>query len=142
MDIAGAEKALRASINLDPFAVAARAALGRLLADSGRNDEAAQELQDALDLLPGYGEAAMALAELEWRRGNHTPAMHTIVDLLTVDPYHFEALARLGTWLLESGAARDAATAFERVLSFAPEHPVAREGLERALAATPSMRAG
>ena len=142
MDLAGGEKSLRGAIALDPFAVAARATLGRLLADSGRTDEAVVELQEALDLLPGYGEAAMSLAELEWRRGHPTAAMHTLVDLLTVDPYHFEALAHLGTWLIEAGAPRDAATAFRRVLSFAPEHEVALAGLDRAIAESPVGRAG
>jgi len=85
-----------------------------------------------LELLPSYGEAALALVELERERRRFDEAIGVLVDLLSLDPYHLEALALLGWVLLEAGRPADAATAFRRILRFDPDHADAREGLARA----------
>ena len=78
-DLAGAEEALRDAISLDGAAAAAHVALGRVLERTDRFDEAAQELSIALEPLPSYGEAALALAEVERRRGRRQVAVDVLV---------------------------------------------------------------
>ncbi|HEY0672031.1 MAG TPA: tetratricopeptide repeat protein [Longimicrobiales bacterium] len=126
---AAAERTLRKAVELDEFAVGARVTLGRLLASSHRNEEAARELRAALEFLPSHGEAAFALAELERRQGNLRAAIDVMIDLLTVDPYHLDALVGLGALLVENGREDQAQLAFERVLRFDPRHDVAARAL-------------
>jgi cellulose synthase operon protein C len=128
-DDAAAEAALRAALRLDEAAVAAHVALGRLYRHTGRWDAAAQEFRAALGVLPSYGDAALPLAELELERGDAGAAVAALVDLLTVDPYHLEALAQLGATLVAAGRVAEARTAYERVLRFDPGSEAAARGL-------------
>jgi tetratricopeptide (TPR) repeat protein len=128
-DRSAAERTLRKAIVLDEFAVGARVTLGRLLSAANRTDEAAAELRAALDFLPSHGEAAFALAELERRNGNLRAAIDVLIDLLSVDPYHLDALVGLGALLAEYGREEQAQLAFERVLRFDPRHNVAARAL-------------
>jgi tetratricopeptide (TPR) repeat protein len=128
-DLAGAELELRRAIEYDGLAVAARSALGRVLERAGREEEAVAVYRAALELLPSYGEVALALAEVERRRGRYEIAIGVQVDLLTLDPYHLDILSQLGSVLLEAGRQSDASFAFQRVLRLDPEHEAARRGL-------------
>lgn len=128
--MAEAERVLRRALEIDDFAVAARVALGRSYALGGDEDAAAREFRAALDVLPSYGEAAFALADLETKRGHLRDAVHVLVDLLTVDPYHLDGLVRLGTLLTRLGRVTEAGVAFRRVLHFDPGHQQALAGLE------------
>jgi regulator of sirC expression with transglutaminase-like and TPR domain len=47
------------------------------------------------------------------------------VDLLLAEPYALEALVLLGRTLADEGRTADAVAAFDRVISFHPEHTVA-----------------
>jgi tetratricopeptide (TPR) repeat protein len=79
----------------------------------------------ALDLLPTYGAAALALADLLRRIESPQAAVPVLVDLLEADPYELEALTALGRALLEDGRTVQALEAFARVLRFDPEHTAA-----------------
>jgi len=57
----------------------------------------------ALDLLPTYGTAALALADLIRRTDSARAAVPILVQLLEADPYELEALTALGRALLEDG---------------------------------------
>lgn len=133
-DLAAAETELRRALEHDDLAVAAHAALGRVLEQGGREDEAVAAYGAALRLLPSYGEVALALADLERRRGNHEAAIGVQIELLSLDPYHVEILCQLGVVLLEAGRASDAGFAFSRVLRLDPDHEGGREGLAAASA--------
>jgi tetratricopeptide (TPR) repeat protein len=76
----------------------------------------------ALDLLPTYGTAALALADLIRRTDSPGAAVPVLVQLLEADPYELEALTALGRSLLEDGRTVQALEAFARVLRFDPEH--------------------
>ena len=76
----------------------------------------------ALDLLPTYSAAAIALADLLRRTETPRAAIGVLVRLLEADPYELEALTALGRALLEDGRTVQALEAFERVLRFDPEH--------------------
>jgi len=76
----------------------------------------------ALDLLPTYVDASLALAELQRRRKQFAVALDVLVDALSVNPYELEALVLLGRVLLDQGRLTDAETALGRVILFDPEH--------------------
>ena len=77
--------------------------LGRL--EEGREGwTAAQDAYArALDILPTYLEAGLALGDLLRRRMQHRLALDVLVELLTTDPYAVEALVLLGKVLFERG---------------------------------------
>jgi tetratricopeptide (TPR) repeat protein len=79
----------------------------------------------ALDLLPTYGTAALALADLIRRIESPRAAVPVLVKVLEADPYELEALTALGRALLEDGRTAQALEAFTRVLRFDPDHPAA-----------------
>jgi len=97
-------------------------ALGNLLVRKEREDEAVEQYRAALDVLPGYGAAALPLAEAYRRQGDRESAVRTLVDLLGVDPYHLDGLTRLGVLLYETGRRAQAAVALRRVLRIDPDH--------------------
>jgi tetratricopeptide (TPR) repeat protein len=122
----GAESALRRAIAQDALAVGARVVLGGVLAEEGRPEEAEAEYREALRMMPTYGEAAFGLAKLEENRGRLREGIHVLADLLTHDPYHLEALVRLGDLLVRAGLKQEALYAFQRVLRFNPNDERAR----------------
>jgi tetratricopeptide (TPR) repeat protein len=91
-----------------------------------RNWRAARAAYErALDLLPTYGAAALALADLIRRTESPRAAIPVLVGLLEADPYELEALTALGRALLEDGRTNQALEAFTRVLRFDQEHTAA-----------------
>lgn len=135
-DPEGAESALRRAIRSDERAVGARVILADMLVQEDRLAEAEEEYRKALAALPTYGAAAFGLAALEERRGRPHHAVNTLVDLLGRNPYHLEALLRLGDVLLAAGHVDEARFAYRRLLHFDPKH----EGALAALARTTTGR--
>ncbi|MFW6079369.1 MAG: tetratricopeptide repeat protein, partial [Gemmatimonadota bacterium] len=129
-DRQAAEAKLRAALERDDAAVAARTLLGRLLIDAGRLEEAEAELTAALDTLPSYGDAAFALVRLERRRNRHDRAVNVLADFLMADPYHRDGLVRLGAVLAEADRVAEAKEAFRRVLRIHPGDADAETALE------------
>jgi tetratricopeptide (TPR) repeat protein len=81
--------------------------------------------EQALDLLPTYGTAALALADLLRRTEAPRAAIAVLVRVLEADPYELEVLTALGRALLEDGRTQQALEAFTRVLRFDPAHAAA-----------------
>jgi tetratricopeptide (TPR) repeat protein len=93
-----------------------------LLAAAGQQRDAEVELLAALDQVPTYADAALALADL-WRvTGRSTEAMHVLIEMLERDISHSAALLALGELLFDAGRRRDAACAFARLASVDPDH--------------------
>ncbi|HUH13591.1 MAG TPA: tetratricopeptide repeat protein, partial [Longimicrobiales bacterium] len=130
-EMAEAERVLRDAVAREPEGVAGRTALGRVLARTGRLEEAAGQLREALALLPSYADAALALADLEVEREREQEGLHVLVDLLSADPYNLAGLQRIGDLLATMGREKDAGRAYERVLRFDPHHAGAHAGLLR-----------
>jgi cytochrome c-type biogenesis protein CcmH/NrfG len=79
----------------------------------------------ALEVLPTFTPASLALASLVQRTESAAAAVNILVDILATDPYELEALAVLGRVLLDDGRTPEALEALERVLRFDPEHRTA-----------------
>ena len=114
--------AYRHALTLDSDFAAVRYDLARLLMQRGAFDEAEKELEAALESVPTYADATLALAGVY--RGSHRPreALLLVVEFLERDPYSFAGLLALGELLLEEGRHSDAAVAFQRILRFDETH--------------------
>jgi len=120
-DRGGALAAYRAALELDQGFVAVWVALGRLHEQREEWDEGQRAYEHALDVLPTFHEAGLALADLQRRLGRLRPAIDRLADLLEQDPYDLEALILLGRALLEDKRITAALEAFRRVLKFDPD---------------------
>ena len=114
--------AYRHALTLDSDFAAVRYDLARLLMQRGVFDEAERELLAALESVPTYADATLALAGV-YKLG-HRPreALVLLVEFLERDPYSFSGLIALGELLLDEGRHSDAAVAFQRVLRFDETH--------------------
>jgi tetratricopeptide (TPR) repeat protein len=121
-DTDAAITAYRNAQQIDPQYAVARYQLASVLMERSLWLDAERELLLALDAVPTYGEATLALSRLLRRVGRPDDALPLLIDLLQRDPYHFDGLITLGETLLELGKRDDANIAFKRVLRFDPEH--------------------
>ena len=121
-DFESAVESYRHALTLDPDFAVVRYQLATILEMKGLSADAERELAAALDSVPTYTEAALALAALRRRLQRHPESLLLLVDLLQRDPYNLDALTSLGETLLGSGRRADSAVAFARVLRFDPEH--------------------
>jgi tetratricopeptide (TPR) repeat protein len=112
----------RHALALDADFAAVRFDLAQLLTQRGDFDEAERELLAALDVVPTYADATLALAALHRHRERPAAARVLLVEFLERDPYSFDGLVALGELLLDEGRTDDAAFAFQRVLRFDPSH--------------------
>ncbi len=115
-----AERWFRRSVRLDPELVSAHLALGHLFLRQERWMEAIQVAREALEVLPGYAESLLLLAAAEEGRGSTGGALDALVELLTADAYHLEALRRLGRTLARAGRYADARRALHRLVRLDP----------------------
>ena len=121
-DKRGALAAYGAALDLDPGYVQVWLDLGRLHEDREAWRDAQHAYERALEALPTFNEAALALADLLRRTGRPRLAVARLVELLEQDPYDLEALLLLGRALLEDKRDEQALQAFRRALQFDPDH--------------------
>jgi tetratricopeptide (TPR) repeat protein len=102
--------------------VQVRVDLGRVY--EARNDLAMAErcYREALDVLPTYHDAALALAALYRRGGKARAAVNLLVELLATDPGDLDTLVALGQALMDDGRTENALGVFQRALGFKPDH--------------------
>jgi tetratricopeptide (TPR) repeat protein len=114
--------AYRHALTLDGDFAAVRYDLAQLLLQRGGFAEAEKELLAALDAVPTYADATLALAALHRVQKRQPAALTLLIEFLERDPYSFDGLVALGELLVEMGRPDDAAIAFQRVLRFDPAH--------------------
>jgi superkiller protein 3 len=120
-DKAGGLAAYRAALELDAGFVQVWLDLGRLHEAKEEWSDAQQAYERALDALPTFHEAALALADLLRRSGRVRQAVVRLAELLEQDPYDLPALLLLGRALLDDKRDDQALEAFRRALKFDPE---------------------
>ncbi len=121
-DLDAAADAYRHALALDPNLVMVWFEMGRL--EEARYDwpAARAAYTRALDILPTFLEAGLALADGIRRHDSPRQAVAYLIEILASDPYEFEALVLLGRSLLDDGRTERAIEAFDRVLKFLPDH--------------------
>src|SRR5262249_11362460 len=91
-DLNGAMAAYQAAVQLDAAIPQVWYELGKLQEQQGDAATARRSFEQALDLLPTFAQATLALAEL-YRRTNQGPqALELLIPVLETDPYDFDAL--------------------------------------------------
>ena len=120
-DTGGAMTAYQSALELDASIPQVWYELGRLQEQEGQHAEARASYERALDLLPTFAAATLALADLARRTGKPGDALELLIPVLETDPYDFDALVLLGRSLLDQQRADKAAEAFSRVLRFEPD---------------------
>ena len=121
-DRQGARAAYRAALDLDGGFVQVWLDLGRLHEQDDESLEAQRAYEAALEALPTFHEASLALADLLRRTGKVKSAIVRLAEMLEQDLYDMDALLLLGRALLDDKRNEEALAAFRRALKFDPEH--------------------
>src|SRR2546423_6662255 len=119
-DKQGALAAYPAALELDPGHVQGCVHFGRLHEEKEDWRAAQQAYERALDALPTFHEAALALADLLRRSGHVRQAVVRLAEMLEQDPYDLPALLLLGRALLDAKRDAPAPEAVRRGLEFEP----------------------
>ncbi len=120
-ETAAAIEAYQGALQLDGSLAQVWCELGALEEKRENWTGARAAYERALDLLPTYVEAGLALADLLRRTEARPAATDVLVSLLIHDPYDLEALQLLGRTLIDDGRPERALEAFSRILKFAPD---------------------
>ncbi len=116
------ESALHA-IALDPELASAHAALGALYAETGQNDLASHELDEALRLDRFNAAAYGARAGLYERQGRASEVEPTLRKALTLAPDDWALVQQLGTYYLDLGKWADAEAQYTHAIALVPDNP-------------------
>ncbi len=131
-DVAAAEQALRAILELEKDNVDALNALGYNLANRGvQLAEAEGYLQRAMELLPGNAAITDSIGWLYYRLGEHEKALAYLREALQIAGYDAEIAAHLGEVLWVLGKQERARHVWQKARERSPDHPVLNETIER-----------
>lgn len=109
--------------DLDPgHFVEASAGIGRLLFQSERYGEAAEEYRKALEKDPSHMKSLMGYAESLRQIGRNDEARSVYARATSVDPGHAVAWNRLGVSLAEQSRYGEAESAFRRAVALDPDN--------------------
>ena len=109
------------ALELDPGYVQVWVDLGRLHEEREEWREAQEAYERALEVLPTFSDANLALADLLRRSGQAPQAIRRLAETLEQDPYDLPALLLLGRALLDDKRHEAALEAFRRALKFDPD---------------------
>lgn len=134
-----AEKLFRRAIQKKPDFAPARAHLGLLYVQMGRQEEAAPQLREAVRLDPARSDASAALVRIlqdQARAASATrdseKALALLMDARSYAPDNPELNSELGTIALQLSLWQDAVEAFRRTLKMRQDDPLALYNLGRA----------
>jgi rhomboid protease GluP len=119
---AEAEKCYRSSLQLNPGNSAAHSGLGLLLADTGRLEDADQELQKAVALQPGSSGAWLPLGLVQQKLDRHADAAVALKNAAVLDPNSVQIQFALGISEMNLRQYQAAITAFQKAAQLAPNN--------------------
>lgn len=112
----------------------AHAALGALLAEQGKTDEAIAEYRAALRIVPGQAEWRNNLGLLYTRQGKVFDAMGQYAIATRMQPDFADAHNNLGAMLARAGQTKEAIAEYTSALRINPSFALAHQNLALALA--------
>lgn len=121
-EVDSAIEAYHGALELDHSLAQVWCELGALEEKREKWPAARAAYERALDLLPTFVEAALALADLLRRTEQLSASLEVLVSLLIHDPLELDALQLLGRTLLDDGRPERALEAFGRILRYDPAH--------------------
>ncbi|MDH5529216.1 MAG: sulfotransferase [Paracoccaceae bacterium] len=111
--IVAAEASYMAAIRIDPEYAETFDYLGRLFAETGRDDAAAECFRKAITLAPGMMSALLALASMQTKLGRPAAAIPLLIRAIKTDDNAPEAYRALGNAYSRLRDYKNAETAFE-----------------------------
>jgi protein O-mannosyl-transferase len=117
-----AETLFRATVTRNTNCWLAHNNLGRVLADTGRTDEAVAHFQKAVEINPTFGEAHFNLGVLVADMGRTDEAVAHYRKAVEFDPDHADAHNNLGVLLEQMGQADEAMALYRKTLEINPNH--------------------
>jgi serine/threonine protein kinase/cytochrome c-type biogenesis protein CcmH/NrfG len=150
-----ARKACLKALDLNRELPSVHVTLGMLYTELGQNDQAVQELSDALKLDSRSAEAYSALADLYYRQGRLKDVEPNFQKSVDLAPDDWRMANQFGVYYLRTGKPDLAAVQFQKAVSITPENarvlnnlglayrlqnrlPEARTNLEHAIQLEPS----
>ncbi len=122
-DLPGAERAYREALQLNPQLLAARLNLADLLRQQQRDNEAREQLLEALAMAPDNGNALHALGLLEIRGANRDKALDYLARAASVETVGTRHRYVYAVALHDMGQPEAAITQLKSVLKIAPRNP-------------------
>ncbi|OSM01622.1 tetratricopeptide repeat-containing sulfotransferase family protein [Magnetofaba australis] len=132
-DLAAAERALRETLKRQAEHWPARQTLMRLLAETGRADEARVVAEESLALRPSDAALAHEIGMLLVTQGAFASAFTAFEVVARQLPHNADAQNNLGGCLREMERNDDAARYFAKALKLDPAHPHARFNMAQSL---------
>jgi tetratricopeptide (TPR) repeat protein len=105
--------------------------LGMVLLQLDQYDEAARQLEKAVQLEPDWAKARLALGRVRERQGRHEEAIRHFTDALAIDPTLTEAHIGLASALAANGAFQQAEEQYEILLRAEPDSALLHDELGR-----------
>ena len=133
-DSSAAAESWERCLELDPRYGYAYHGLGRVAAKKAKYEEAEALHRKALALVPGFSDAAVALADSLMKQGKIEEAVEVLEDDIRVNPESIQSHAAIGPAYLQANEYAKARDAFQAVLTSKPNLPRAQFGLTTALA--------
>ena len=130
-DLAGAERAARASVRLHPFDADAFGMLGNVLANAGQLDSAARYFEVVLGRDPLSLQAWNNLGNIALQRQDYTKARYYYEGALKIRPTFTLAMFHLGLCDYYEGKVEQAHARWQEILKLDPSFIKARQALEQ-----------
>ena len=124
-----ARQASLQALNLKPDLASAHVSLGMLYTWTGKNDLAAQEVDEALRLDKYNAQAYGARAELFYRQGRNDEVEATLQKAISLAPEDWALLQQFGLYYLETGKLAEAAEQYQKAADWVPDNPRAYNNL-------------
>lgn len=110
-------------------------AMGRLLLDTGRRDEAEKRWMQALALQSDLGDVQSELGRLQVESGRFTEGLSHLQEAVRLTPDSVAAQSYLGIALARAGRPSEALAPLQQAVKLAPDDPEARNNLANCLLA-------
>ena len=133
IDAVRTESIARRLVHRSPNTARFHHVLGTALLESGRTDEAIEQLSDAVRLRPDYPEAHINLGNALAHHGRTDEAITHYDDALRTDPNSADARVGRGNALAATGRVSEAIAEYEMAIRVAPLHAGAHFDLANAL---------
>jgi eukaryotic-like serine/threonine-protein kinase len=104
-------------------------ALGSVYSTTGKNTQAINELQRALELAPNSDEAYRRLGDAYLASGQADPAIAAYQNAVSSNPYFWWNHNSLGKAYLELGNTAKAMETFQKVVELASDNPIGHENI-------------
>jgi tetratricopeptide (TPR) repeat protein len=124
-----ARQASLQALTLKPDLASAHVSLGMLYTWTGKNDLAAQELDQALRLDKYNAQAYGAQAELFYRQGRNDEVESTLQKAISLAPEDWSLLQQLGGYYVETGKLSQATGQYQKAADLVPDNPRAYNNL-------------